>query len=989
MSNRHLPAGQNPQGGGPGGSPGMDIGGGPGAGQQGPPSGPHGGHGPAHGHGGRHGRGGGHHGGSGAGQGSPMYPHGGPAGGQASGHQGGYGSYHGRHHGGRGHRGPQPQQYASHYNQGQPNNHQPQFSNYPPQPAMNYQQSPMTQQHQMNYMHPNYMPYQAPQFFMVPAPYYGHPMPPTAYPPYQGYARTTPPMQQFAPLDEVNVIQNYGPASQQSPSLSTSYKPTPVPMPPQTPTSMHSPQFLTHQTPPIPQLPELQVGLGYPPPTPTEAAPMSQRPLSASQASEPRSLPSQAATQEQSLETQQYASGTAPPAEDVSEPESLGLKTGRQLPYYSRPDLSFPKKPYQYKFKIGEWTGQVTFSSPKLYTSFEPRNEQSQASSATPAATEAPAAPGQQPTPSSHPPPAQEAGSQTVRSAQSAEAPARPNAAPVPAVPVMPKSVSTSEKSEPSSEDHAPNGEVAPAASDTTPAKPAATPRPAPTSWAKLFSKPASAAASNAKVPNGSAADENTLNGDGAADSAGASKPPGPQRSKANALAEAIRAYKVSSPTQIPFLEPRGLKNTGNMCYMNSVLQVLMFCVPFHDFLNHIGNQTSHSFKSKTLMLDAMINFMRDFNVLQTAASADQLQKVLKMEDLEKYGESFTPEFVYDAIRSHQRFDNMERGRQQDAEEFLGLLLQSLDEECNTVTDTSPNSTDEPAANGDDSSKSSGWLEVGRKQRAAITRSSGSNSSSPITKIFGGLLRSEIRVSGLQDSITVEPYQPLQLDIAAPDIRNVVDALKGITKSEQIPGDFNPKRGPDIPATKQVFIETLPPVLILHLKRFNYDSKGQATVKMDKKIGYPLELEIPREALSRRSTMGDGMLPKYKLISVVYHHGQYASGGHYTVDVRRQDGREWIRIDDTAIRRIRSEDVASVGLEEESSSARKDKSGAGSTANPYAAINDKGTEWKQASSNKRGNNSPNSANSGSTKTKLVNDHNQDNKDAYLLFYQRV
>lgn len=51
---------------------------------------------------------------------------------------------------------------------------------------------------------------------------------------------------------------------------------------------------------------------------------------------------------------------------------------------------------------------------------------------------------------------------------------------------------------------------------------------------------------------------------------------------------------------------------------------------------------------------------MRDFNVLQTAASADQLQKVLKMEDLEKYGESFTPEFVYDAIRSHQRFDNME-----------------------------------------------------------------------------------------------------------------------------------------------------------------------------------------------------------------------------------------------------------------------------------------------------------------------------------------
>src|SRR5690606_4659660 len=68
------------------------------------------------------------------------------------------------------------------------------------------------------------------------------------------------------------------------------------------------------------------------------------------------------------------------------------------------------------------------------------------------------------------------------------------------------------------------------------------------------------------------------------------------------------------------------------------------------------------------------------------------------------------------------------------------------------------------------------WLEVGPRQKPAITRSSGSASSSPISKIFGGLLRSELRVPGMKPSITTEPYQPLQLDIGSPNVRTIIDA---------------------------------------------------------------------------------------------------------------------------------------------------------------------------------------------------------------------
>jgi ubiquitin carboxyl-terminal hydrolase 10 len=359
-------------------------------------------------------------------------------------------------------------------------------------------------------------------------------------------------------------------------------------------------------------------------------------------------------------------------------------------------------------------------------------------------------------------------------------------------------------------------------------------------------------------------------------------------------------------------------------------------------------------------------------------------------------------------LKTHFIDDWVQRGHQQDAEEFLGFLLQALDDECNQVMGVSM-STQSSSANNSTTGLdlTDDWLEVGRKQRSAVTRSSGHNSSSPITRIFGGLLRSELRVSRLKDSITTEPFQPLQLDIGAQDVHNIVDALKGLTRVEVLQGDFGSGVGKDGKAQKQVFIETLPPVLILHLKRFQFDAEGNGTVKIWKKIGYPLELEIPREVFSRqkRNTFiqeGSGM-PKYKLIAVVYHHGKNASGGHYTVDVRRQDGKEWIRLDDTVIRRVRSEEVAEGGAEEEpAKEARKEGGAAGASGNRFGGMNDEDTGdeeggWKQVSTangNKRWSSVANGSGSGqaqtgSSKGKQVKESVKDNKVAYLLFYQRV
>lgn len=46
--------------------------------------------------------------------------------------------------------------------------------------------------------------------------------------------------------------------------------------------------------------------------------------------------------------------------------------------------------------------------------------------------------------------------------------------------------------------------------------------------------------------------------------------------------------------------------------------------------------------------------------MIDSAASADQLRRRLKREELEQYGAPFTPEFVYEAIKKLPRFDSMQ-----------------------------------------------------------------------------------------------------------------------------------------------------------------------------------------------------------------------------------------------------------------------------------------------------------------------------------------
>jgi len=157
----------------------------------------------------------------------------------------------------------------------------------------------------------------------------------------------------------------------------------------------------------------------------------------------------------------------------------------------------------------------------------------------------------------------------------------------IPAVPVVPAIPKTSHKETNLSSSEATQletpptptktGETAQSGAETaaeseaqpTPAQPT---RVAPKLWSGLFQRSAPATALSADPKAGS----NATTQDATASSApnASNGLPGPgnfAKSNASSLAEALRSYQVSNDYKISFLEPRGLINTGNMCYMNSV----------------------------------------------------------------------------------------------------------------------------------------------------------------------------------------------------------------------------------------------------------------------------------------------------------------------------------------------------------------------------------------------------------------------------------
>lgn len=93
------------------------------------------------------------------------------------------------------------------------------------------------------------------------------------------------------------------------------------------------------------------------------------------------------------------------------------------------------------------------------------------------------------------------------------------------------------------------------------------------------------------------------------------------------------------------------------------------------------------------------------------------------------------------------------------------------------------------------------------------------------------------------------------------------DAIRWQTKSETIHGYTCSKTKQIVDASSQMFLENLPPILILHLKLFDYEIETGASKKLLKTIDFHENFEIPRECVTGKI---DHRCRRYKLLAGMF-----------------------------------------------------------------------------------------------------------------------
>jgi ubiquitin carboxyl-terminal hydrolase 10 len=129
----------------------------------------------------------------------------------------------------------------------------------------------------------------------------------------------------------------------------------------------------------------------------------------------------------------------------------------------------------------------------------------------------------------------------------------------VSAASVTQKSVTSPSAEKPQSK---PINEVAASASEAANVEEAPKPTApaAPKSWAELL-----------RAKNAAAAPQAQSQAQPPVISNGIANTNGPAPPKSNSLSDVLASYSVEAEKKVAFIEPRGLVNTGNLCYMNSV----------------------------------------------------------------------------------------------------------------------------------------------------------------------------------------------------------------------------------------------------------------------------------------------------------------------------------------------------------------------------------------------------------------------------------
>lgn len=302
-----------------------------------------------------------------------------------------------------------------------------------------------------------------------------------------------------------------------------------------------------------------------------------------------------------------------------------------------------------------------------------------------------------------------------------------------------------------------------------------------------------------------------------------------------------------------------GLENLGNTCFMSAGLQCLSHIEPLSFYFltgAHVEDIRRRGSGSISGTAGAL------------ARSFCSLQEHLWQPT--NGSKVHTPKEMHGTLRrfAPHLFD---RYKQQDAQEFLAYFLDGLHEDLNRASGPFPAPPDDDESADsvpDEQAAEASWARHTARHRSFLV------------DLFQGQLRSCVscKVCGLKSKI-FDPYLHLSVPAPGASAFSVSDALRLFVATETLCGNerwWCPRCKKLVDAQKRIDVWKFPPVLVIHLKRFEYDARRQNFRKISGDLKCPLTVDLTEFVVAP----GAGS-QVFDLVGVANHLGPYGSG-HYT-----------------------------------------------------------------------------------------------------------
>uniref|UniRef100_A0A5K1EBP8 ubiquitinyl hydrolase 1 n=3 Tax=Nymphaea colorata TaxID=210225 RepID=A0A5K1EBP8_9MAGN len=233
--------------------------------------------------------------------------------------------------------------------------------------------------------------------------------------------------------------------------------------------------------------------------------------------------------------------------------------------------------------------------------------------------------------------------------------------------------------------------------------------------------------------------------------------------------------------TSVKYVQPRGLINLGNLCFLNATLQALLSCSVFVQLLQKLivrdipktGYPTLHAFTELISEFEAS----KDLSAKKKASAVVEVGKPFSPAMFESVLKKFTPDLPANISG---------RPRQEDAQEFLSFVMDQMHDELLKL-EGHLSFSDGGRSSLVSSAEDEDWETVGPKNKTAVTRTQ-SFVPSELSDIFGGQLRSVVKARGNKASATVQPFLLLHLDIFPDAVHTIEDALRLFSAPETLEG---------------------------------------------------------------------------------------------------------------------------------------------------------------------------------------------------------